>query len=183
MRRLTLVLAAAALSAAACSRAPVDVALPTDSWPTNGGDLYNRRYSPLTAINRDNVGGLKGVWRARLEGSGVGPQYSGEAQPLVAGDSVYVSTGASDVFAIALDSGAIRWSFRASLDPAIDVVCCGWTSRGVAVGEGKVFAGLLDGRLVALDQATGEPVWSVQAERWQDGSRSRARRSTTTGSS
>ena len=26
---------------------------PTTSWPTNGGNLYNQRYSPLKAINRD----------------------------------------------------------------------------------------------------------------------------------
>ena len=52
-------------------------ALPTTSWPTNGGNLYNQRYSPLTAINRTNVAQLKGVWRARLRGSGTAPQYSG----------------------------------------------------------------------------------------------------------
>ena len=41
---------------------------PTSRWPTNGGNLYNQRYSPLEAINRDNVARLKGVWRARLRG-------------------------------------------------------------------------------------------------------------------
>src|SRR5262245_46346218 len=59
------------------------VAPPTDSWPTNGGNLYNQRYSPLNAIDTDNVAQLKGVWRARLRGSGAAPQYSGEAQPVV----------------------------------------------------------------------------------------------------
>jgi glucose dehydrogenase len=47
---------------------------PTTSWPTNGGNLYNQRFSPLTAINRTNVSQLKGVWRARLRGSGTAPQ-------------------------------------------------------------------------------------------------------------
>ena len=47
---------------------------PATSWPTNGGNLYNQRYSPLTAINRANVAQLKGVWRARLRGSGTAPQ-------------------------------------------------------------------------------------------------------------
>ena len=72
---------------------------PRSSWPTNGGNFYNQRYSPLTAINRENVGKLKGVWRARLRGSGAAPQYSGEAQPLVYDGTAYVSTGADDVFA------------------------------------------------------------------------------------
>jgi alcohol dehydrogenase (cytochrome c) len=145
------------------------VAPPVDSWPTNGGNWYNQRYSPLTAINRDNVAGLKGVWRARLEGSGVGPQYSGEAQPLVVGGVVYISTGANDVFALDVATGAILWSYKANLDPANKSVCCSWTNRGVAVGAGKVFTGQLDGKLVALDQATGRIAWSIQAERWQEG--------------
>jgi len=59
------------------------VAPPTAGWPTNGGNLKNQRYSPLESINRTNVGALKGVWRTHLNGSGIGPQYSGEAQPIV----------------------------------------------------------------------------------------------------
>ena len=38
-------------------------ASPTDSWITNGGNVYNQRYSPLTRINRDNVAQLKPQWR------------------------------------------------------------------------------------------------------------------------
>jgi alcohol dehydrogenase (cytochrome c) len=143
-------------------------ATPTASWPTNGGNLYNQRYSPLARIDRSNVAQLKGVWRARLNGSGVGSQYSGEAQPVVYDGAAYVSTGADDVFAISLDSGEILWRYSAKLDPGITSVCCGWTSRGVAVSADKVFVGRLDARLVALDRKTGEPVWDVPAERWED---------------
>ena len=145
------------------------VAPPTSGWPTNGGNWYNQRYSPLTAIDRSNVTGLKGVWRTHLGGSGIGPQYSGEAQPIVYDGIVYIVTGADDVFAISVDSGEILWSYAANLDPTNDVVCCGWTSRGVSLGDGKVFVGQLDGQLVALEQKTGKVVWRVQAERWQDG--------------
>jgi len=142
---------------------------PKNGWPTNGGNLYNQRYSPLTAIDRSNVAQLKGVWRTRLNGSGSAPQYSGEAQPIVHDGIVYVSTGANDVFAISVDTGAIVWEYKAGVDPAITAVCCGWTNRGVAIGDGKIFFGQLDGKLVALDQRTGKLVWSIQAERWQDG--------------
>ncbi len=48
------------------------VAAPTTAWPTNGGNWYNQRYSPLAQIDRGNVAKLKGVWRTRLGGSGVG---------------------------------------------------------------------------------------------------------------
>ena len=142
---------------------------PTTGWLTNGGDWYNRRYSPLTQINRDNVAGLKAAWRTRLNGSGMGPRYSGEAQPLVHEGVIYVVTGADDVSAISVDSGEILWTYTPKLDPSIDVVCCGWTSRGVGLGDGKVYVGQLDGKLVALDQRTGAVLWSVQAEPWQEG--------------
>jgi quinohemoprotein ethanol dehydrogenase len=141
---------------------------PTTSWPTNGGNLYNQRFSPLTAINRANVAQLKGIWRARLRGSGAAPQYSGFAQPIVSDGVAYVSTGADDVFALSIDTGEILWQYAASLDPGITSVCCGWNNKGVAVSNDKVFIGQLDGRLVALDRATGKVAWSIQAERWQD---------------
>jgi len=143
-------------------------ALPTTSWPTNGGNLYNQRYSPLKAINRTNVTQLKAVWRARLQGSGTQPQYSGFAQPLVYEGVAYVSTGANDVFALSLDGGEILWRYTANLDPNITSVCCGWNNKGVAISDDKVFIGQLDGKLVALDRSTGKIAWSIQAERWQD---------------
>jgi alcohol dehydrogenase (cytochrome c) len=141
------------------------VAPPTANWPTNGGNLYNQRYSALDLINRDNVAQLKGVWRARLNGSGVAPKYSGEGQPIVYDGVVYISTGANDVFALSLDSGAILWQYEAKLAEELPAVCCGWNNRGVAVSEDKVFIGQLDGKLVALERATGKPAWTIQAER------------------
>ena len=57
-------------------------ALPTDSWLKSGGNLFNQNYSPLTQVNRQSVIKLKGVWRARLDGSGTNAKYSGEAQPM-----------------------------------------------------------------------------------------------------
>ena len=95
---------------------------PTTSWPTNGGNLYNQRYSPLKAIDRTNVAQLKGVWRTRLRGSGTPPQYSGFAAPLVYDGVAYVSTGANDVFALSIDSGEILWQYEAKLDPKWSIV-------------------------------------------------------------
>jgi quinohemoprotein ethanol dehydrogenase len=141
---------------------------PTTSWPTNGGDVYNQRYSPLNAVNRENVTRLKGVWRTRLRGSGTAPQYSGFAAPVVYDGVAYVSTGANDVFALSIDTGEILWQYEAMLDPNITSVCCGWNNKGVAISADKVFIGHLDGRLAALDRATGKVAWSIQAERWQE---------------
>jgi quinohemoprotein ethanol dehydrogenase len=145
------------------------VALPDSGWLTNGGNLFNQRYSPLSRINRANVGRVGAVWETHLDGSGAGPQYSGEAQPIVHDGVVYIVTGANDVFAISVESGEILWKYDAHLEPAIGTVCCGWTSRGLGLGDGRIYVGQLDGKLVALDQQTGDIDWAVQAERWEEG--------------
>lgn len=136
---------------------------PQTGWITNGGNVFNQRYSPLTQINRDTVQDLKANWRTHLDGSGVTPQYSGQAQPLFYRGVLYIVTGADDVFALDVRTGKILWRYLAHLDPNRVNVCCGWVSRGVALGDGKVFVGRLDSQLVALDQRTGKVVWSVQA--------------------
>jgi len=144
-------------------------AQPRDGWVTNGGNIFNQRYSPLTQINRDTVARLKPSWRVGLNGSGVASKYSGQGQPLERDGVIYMVTGADDVFAIDVETGAMLWTYMARLDDKIDSVCCGWSSRGLALGDGKVYVGQLDGKLVALDQRTGSVAWSTQAERWQDG--------------
>ena len=143
--------------------------LPVSSWLSNGGDLYNRNFSPLTQINTETIGQLGPVWRTHLEGSGVGAKYSGEAQPIIHEGVMYVITGADDVFALSIESGEILWSKQANLSSEISTICCGWTSRGVGFGEDKIFVGQLDGVLKALDKETGQEVWSIQAEAWEEG--------------
>jgi quinohemoprotein ethanol dehydrogenase len=138
-------------------------AFPKSSWITNGGNVFNQRYSPLTEINRDTVRRLQPKWRTDLDDSGNASKYSGQGQPLVYAGIIYVSTGANDVFAVDVDTGQTLWAYAANLDPAIDVICCGWTSRGLALGDGRVYAGQLDGKLVALDQLDGRVLWSTQA--------------------
>ncbi|MBT5030659.1 MAG: PQQ-binding-like beta-propeller repeat protein [Proteobacteria bacterium] len=144
------------------------MAHPDSNWLTNGGNLYNQRYSPRDRINRDNVSELKGVWHINL-GSGLEQKYSGEAQPIVYEGVIYVVTGANDVFAVSVETGEHLWKYEANLESEINTVCCGWTSRGVGMGDGKIFVGQLDGKLLALDQTSGEVIWATQAERWQDG--------------
>lgn len=142
---------------------------PTTSWPTNGGDSYNRRFSPLTQINHDNVANLKGVWRTHLNGSGTGPRNSGEAAPIVYNGVAYIITGDDDVFALSIATGEILWNYQANLNFLIDTVCCGWTSRGVGIGDGRIYVGQLDGKLLALDMNNGTVLWETQAERWEEG--------------
>ncbi len=83
-----------------------------------------------------------------------------EATPLVVDGIMYVTASWSVVHAIDVRTGKKIWSF----DPKVDKSkgfrgCCDVVNRGVALHEGKVFVGAYDGRLIALDAATGQPVW------------------------
>ena len=144
-------------------------AAPTDNWPTVGGSLRNERYSPLDQIDTSNVSQLKGVWMTHLDGSGVGAKYSAESQPVVWKGVMYVSTGNNDVFAVSVATGKILWKYTSGISQKITTVCCGWLNRGVAIGDGRVYFGQLDGEVVALDQQTGKPVWTRQLVQWQLG--------------
>lgn len=169
-----LCLGVTAIVALACQAQPAPFTpealtqLPADSWATNGGNLYNQRYSPLTQITRANVGGMKAEWEMHL-GSGSGPRHSGEAQPLVVDGVAYIATGDNDVFALDIETGNFLWAYYANLNPDISTVCCGWTSRGVALNENTVFVTQLDGKVVALNRADGSKRWEIQGERWEEG--------------
>ena len=142
-------------------------ALPTNAWITNGGSLYNQRYSPLTLINRDNVKGLKGLWRTGM-GSGAGPGTAGQAQILAYEGTIYVANGVNDVFAMDVETGRTLWTYHGNPNPKGGSPI-GKVSRGVALGDGKVFVGHTDGQLAALDQRTGNVIWKIAAEDWQQG--------------
>jgi quinohemoprotein ethanol dehydrogenase len=142
---------------------------PTDDWITNGGSLLNQRYSPLKEISTGNVKQLKGVWLTHLRNSAVAAKYSAESQPLEYKGVIYVPTGADDVFAVSVETGRILWQYKANLEQTISTVCCGWESRGVALGDGKVYIGQIDGKLVALNQKTGRRVWVTQVADWRKG--------------
>src|SRR5690606_28233421 len=104
---------------------------------------------------------LKAVWRTALNGSGVGPGFSAEAQALVYDGVIYIVTGENDVFAVDVETGAFHWVYEADVDLDKTNICCGWLSRGLGMGDGKIFVGRLDATLTALDMVTGEPLWEV----------------------
>jgi quinohemoprotein ethanol dehydrogenase len=170
MRRLWLPLATlwlAAMPAVALAQADLRNP-PGKEWPTIGGDWHNTRYSTLTQISTANVKDLKAAWVVHL-GSGLGKKYSMEGTPIVSGGVMYFATGNDDVFALDAKTGAQIWQHLSGIEQDISTVCCGWDNRGVAVGEGKVFIGQLDGTLVALDAKTGKQLWQALVGRWQEG--------------
>jgi quinohemoprotein ethanol dehydrogenase len=139
------------------------------NWPHVGGSLANDRYSELDEINTENVADLKGVWKTDLRGSGLEAKYSGESQPVVYDGVIYVTTGKNDVFAVDVVTGKILWQYKGNLNKDISTVCCGWLNRGVAIGNGTVFQGQLDGNVVALDARTGALKWKRKLVKWEEG--------------
>ena len=91
----------------------------------------------------------------------VGSEGKVETTPLVFDGVLYGTSTWSVVYAIdvrtrhaevALGS---RVSFGRAMPASGPRFCCGPVNRGVALYKGKVYVGLLDGRLVALDAETG----------------------------
>ncbi|WP_420133730.1 PQQ-dependent dehydrogenase, methanol/ethanol family [Rhodopseudomonas sp.] len=137
------------------SAAIVANAKTTNDWPSYGLDYAETRFSKLNQINTDNVKQLGLKWSYNLQS-----ERGIEATPLVVDGIMYVTASWSVVHAIDTRTGKKLWTF----DPGVKREngyrgCCDVVNRGVALYKGKVFVGAYDGRLVALDAATGQKVW------------------------
>jgi quinohemoprotein ethanol dehydrogenase len=76
---------------------------------------------------------------------------------------IYTTTAWSKVFAFDAATGKQLWAFDPKVEGAKGFnACCDVVNRGAAVWKGRVYVGTIDGRLIALDAATGKQVWSVQ---------------------
>ncbi len=128
------------------------------NWFSHGRGYDEQRYSPLDLLNADNVGGMGLAWYYDLE-----TDRGLEATPLVADGTIYTTGTWSIVYAFDAISGKLLWKFDPEVPKEWAVhLCCDAVNRGVALWEDKVYFGTLDGRLIALDAGSGEPVWSVQ---------------------
>ncbi len=132
-------------------------ALAASEWPSHGRDAGEQRFSPLDQIRRDNVARLGLAWAVDLETTrGI------EATPLVVNGVLYVTAAWSVVHAFDAQTGAQLWRYDPQVPRArASFFCCGVVNRGVAWHQGRLFVGTLDGRLVALDAETGEPLWET----------------------
>src|SRR5258708_31113809 len=127
------------------------------NWMTYGRTYSEQRFSPLKQINDQNVGQLALAWYVDLDS-----HRGDEATPIVVDGVMYFTTTWSKVFAVRAATGEKLWSYDPKVPPEWAVnACCDVVNRGVAVWQGKVFVGTLDGRFVALDAASGKPVWET----------------------
>ena len=127
------------------------------NWTTYGGSDWNQRWSTLRQITAKNVGSL--VPRMVFQ-TGTKPG-SFENTPIVVGDTMYVTTPYNEAV-MAYDLGKRKEIWRFGYKLANATYCCGPNNRGVAIADGKVFFGTLDGHLVALDAGTGKQAWDTE---------------------
>lgn len=126
-----------------------------DDWDNPGGDWAESHFSRLGDITKENAGQLGLAWEYDL-----GTARVQEATPVVIDGVMYTSGNLGRVYALNAATGEQLWTF----DPGVDMqanryACCDQANRGVAVADGKVFVGSLDGHLFALDAKTGDVAW------------------------
>ncbi|MFM1885404.1 MAG: hypothetical protein RL026_561 [Pseudomonadota bacterium] len=126
-------------------------ATPGAQWLTYNNRLDGQRWSPLKEINAANAARLGEVCRLQVDGP-----TSFHSGLIVADGLIYTNTGRETVAMDATDC-SLRW--RHSWTPEEDRGSP--STRGLALLDGRVFRGTGDGRLIALDAATGKLLWKT----------------------
>ncbi len=136
--------------------------LPAQEWPVYGGDLGGQKYSPLRGINKNNVAKLEIAWTydtGDFSDGTLNPVRSAfETTPLVVDGVMYITTSFARLIALEAETGRELWQF----DPKIERMRRAnlFINRGATYwsdGERRrIFLGDLEGRLFAIDAATGK---------------------------
>ncbi len=116
------------------------------------------RHSPLSQINAENVKNLRPAWIFQPGEVRMGMQST----PLVINGEMYVSTNPSTVWKLNATTGERIWAYVPEMDEAVVSRSFFAHTRGLAVGDGRVYMGLADGRVVALDEKNGKVIWDKQ---------------------
>jgi PQQ-dependent dehydrogenase (methanol/ethanol family) len=126
-------------------------------WLSHGRTYGEQRFSPLTEITTDNVAELGLAWYGDLRMS-----RAQESTPLFVDGVLYVTTAWSNVQAYDARNGTLLWEFDAKVPRDWGSrACCDVVNRGAAAWNGKIYVGTIDGRLLALDAATGALAWET----------------------
>ncbi len=126
-------------------------ASPGGQWLSYNNHLDGQRFSPLKEITPANATQLGEVCRVQIDGP-----TSMHSDLIVVDGVIYTGTGSETV---AIDATRCTLLWRYSYTPDDDRSSP--STRGVAVMNGRVYRGTSDGRLIALDAATGKLLWKT----------------------
>jgi outer membrane protein assembly factor BamB len=130
--------------------APGELSSFAKEWPAPNQDLANRRVA-TSKINSGNVSQLGIAWSIPIQGGGTFGNYA--STPIVANGVVYTQDLTSNVKAIDLKTGQVKWSKDYnSVDEG---------PNGVAIGYNKIYGATSDFAF-ALNKDTGAEVWRSQ---------------------
>ena len=139
--------------------APAPAAAPANlDWPHYGGQYDEAGHAALGQINRETVKRLGLAWSLDLPG-----EQALEATPLAVNGVLYFTGSFADVYAVSVATGRLLWKHEVRVwqhnpDKMHYIFPL---NRGVAHAGGRIFVGATDGRLIALDAATGRQLWST----------------------
>ena len=135
-----------------------------DEWVSYGVNWSEQRYSPLSQINASNVSRLGLAWSYEIPLAPGNPQAHQEGTPIVFNGVLYSITPWSIVYAVDLKTGKEIWRADPEVNQQVwqSRICCGVVNRGIAMYEGKIIAPAVDGRLRALDAASGKVLWETR---------------------
>ena len=126
-------------------------------WLSYGRDYYEQRFSPLDRDQRHQRRKLGLAWQFETA-----TERGLEATPLVIDGVMYTTGSWSVTYAIDARTGKQLWKYDPEVHRKYDnLACCDVVNRGAAFYKGKVYVGVLDGRLVALDANSGKVAWQT----------------------
>lgn len=128
------------------------------AWLAYGQTYDENRFSSLTQIDRTSVKRLGLAWSKPL-----GERHRLQGTPLIVDGVMYVTDPWNVMYALDAKTGREIWTYDPKTDREyVRYSCCGGPSnRGVAVYGGRVYEATYDGRLIAVDAATGTLAWQV----------------------
>lgn len=129
-------------------------------WRFNGNGQKEQRYSPLETINTGNVDRLGLAWRYDDFVVRGRVHRGNQGTPLVVDGVMYFTGPWSVVYAVDAKTGAEKWVYDPEAEGAwARNACCDVYNKGVAFHGGRIYVGVIDGYLDAVDAQTGERIW------------------------
>ena len=151
------------------------IAPSADDWIGYNGNGWNQRFSTLNEITTSNVKKLKIAFTDRLTIPGLKLKAGAfgllsEQTPVEYQGALYMPDANNNVWAFNATTGERLWVHQSKPLKGFNRAVAGINgipSRGVAIGDGKVYIGDGDATISALDSATGRVVWKKAFGDWK----------------